>query len=251
MGIRKATDADLGEAGRWLKAEYEDAGEGFWCNWNIIEKGQNEGDLYVLVDESTDLPIALLLNGSIGPDILSVRADCRGRGAGRGLAEFAIELFREQDACVIEIECAPRTSIPFWRRMGFTPYAGNCAYMILDKGYRLPPDAPAADDRIAFYPEPARRRKDVEPLMVATPRAVRESAISLGLAERVVLFTGTRSDAADLVVSITVDGAELYRDKAKYPEAEALGVVRDSYAFYIDEIVATEEKVAVARAGAA
>ncbi|WP_372399828.1 GNAT family N-acetyltransferase [Azospirillum sp. HJ39] len=246
-----ATEVDLAEAERWLKAEYEDAGEGFWCNWRIIAKGQNEGNLYVAVDDSTDLPIALLLNGRIGPDILSVRVDHRGRGAGRRLAEFAIALLREQDACVVEIECAPRTSIPFWRRMGFTPYAGNRAYMLLGKSSRLPQGAPAADVRIAFYPESAKWQKDVEPLMVATPQAVRESVVSLGLAERVVLFTGERPDAVDLVVSITVDGTELYRGKAKYPEAGALGVIRDSYVFYIDEIVVTEEEIAAARARAA
>ena len=37
MTIRKSTDADLAEVGRWLKAEHERDGEGFWNNLNIIE----------------------------------------------------------------------------------------------------------------------------------------------------------------------------------------------------------------------
>lgn len=247
MSIRKATNGDLAEVGRWLKAEYEQDHDGFWSNWNLIQDGHNEGHLYVLADPMTDLPIAMLLNGSCRPDILSVRMDYRGRGVGRRLAGFAIDLFRGRDACVIDIECSPRTSIPFWQRMGFTPYGKNRAYMILSKTYPLRSDAPTAEVRIAFYPEARNWNADVAPLLVATPQAVWESDISIGFAERVVFFTKQYPDLGDAVVSVTVDGLELYCDKAKNRQDEGVGICHDGQAFCIDEIVVLQGDIVAAR----
>lgn len=255
MNIRNSTDADLAEVGRWLKAEYERDGEGFWCNRNILEDAHAKGRLLVLPDEVTDLPIGFIANGEDGPDVLSVRTDRGGEGAGRRLAQHMVQLFTEQgEVRVIELQCEPETSIPFWRKMGFTHYRSqgrDRAYKVVEKIWPVDPDAPAVDVRIAFFPEAAKWRPDTEPLLVATTRAIRESEFSIGLTERVVFHTGIRSGANDTVVSITVNGVELFKDKAKYQQAKDLGVIADSYAYYLDEVVVTEEEVAAGRASMA
>lgn len=252
MSIRKSTDVDLAEVRHWLKAEHERDREGFWNNMNIIEGAHAKGCLFVLPDEMTDLPIGFIANGEDGPDILSVRTDRRGKGAGRRLAQHMVQRFMDQDeVCVIELQCAPETSIPFWRKMGFTHYRGqgeDRAYRIVEKTWPVDPAAPAIEARIGFFPESVKWKPDTEPLLVATTKAARESEISIGLANRVVFHTGRRSGMNDTVVSIMVNGIELYRDKAKYQQARDLGVIADSYAYYLDEVVVTDEEIASARA---
>ncbi len=255
MSIRNSTDADLAEVGRWLKAEHERDGEGFWNNLNIIEGAHAKGRLFVLPDEVTDLPIGFIANGEDGPDVLAVRTDRRGESVGRRLAQHMIQMFTDQDeVSVIELQCEPETSIPFWRKMGFTHYRSqgrDRAYRVVEKTWPVDPDAPVVDVRIAFFPESAKCRPDTEPLLVVTAKAVWETEFSIGLTKRVVFHTGTRSGANDTVVSITVDGVELYKDKAKYERANDLGVEADSYAYYLDEVVVTEEEIASARAATA
>jgi hypothetical protein len=237
--IRLATDADMAEVERWLKQEDEKEVPGcFYCNWEVIERGHEQGQVYVLPDAKTNKPIGFLLNGRFRPDILAVKADRRGEGHGAVLAKFMIDLWRrKEDACVIEIECAPWTSATFWQRMGFTLYREHRAYMLLPTQFDVPAGAPEVPVRITFFPEQVKYGTDIAPLMVATPRAIRMADGMIRLAERVFLFEDLYpGDHRDIVVAIDVDGREVYRDKAKYPEASDIGVQRHDHGWVVDEI---------------
>lgn len=235
--IRKSSNADLAEVLRWSKQDEDNEEISFYCNRNVISECHDEGELYVLVDPATDLPIAFLANGRYEPYILSVKADRRGEQHGYALAQFMIDLWRTTDASAIEFECAPKSSIPFWQHMGFQMYRPDRAYMLLPKVYELPPGAPGAEVKITFYPEQVQYREDVASLMMATPRAVRTGSGTISLAERVFVFENLiPGNHKDIVVSIEVDDREVYRDKAKYPGASALGVRRDGQGWFIDEI---------------
>jgi len=56
------------------------------------------------------------------------------------------------------------------------------------------------------------------------------------LAERLVMWKGGAYSAADrdIVVSISIGGRELYRDKAKYDDAANLVVENDDMAFVVN-----------------
>lgn len=111
---RMAIETDLPKLEKWLQEEAARTGErGFLHNWNLIEKGIEEGHLHVL--EVRGAPVAFLL----GTDIMEVDPKHRGRGYGRALAGYIFETYC-QDRAVLTIECAPTASLSFWQKLGFT-----------------------------------------------------------------------------------------------------------------------------------
>lgn len=138
MEIRKATPDDLEQVRLWLQQEFDEFGESFIVNIILIEEGQKNGILFVLVDE---IPIAFAL-GDNYLSILAVKRDCRADGVGTALAEYWFQNARELDVIGFEGECSPSTSLPFWKKMGCTQIAsknGN-PYVIMPfrKSHELP-----------------------------------------------------------------------------------------------------------------
>src|SRR5215218_4647638 len=104
-GISVADEADLAAIDEWLRKERDETGDGFYCNWGIIVSSFEERELYVL--RTDGYPVAFLSDQG---------------------ATHMIALSREHGLSVIEIDCAPSTSVPFWRRMGFTPHLSRLGY---------------------------------------------------------------------------------------------------------------------------
>jgi GNAT superfamily N-acetyltransferase len=121
--LRLATPEDLLRIREWLEDEHNQGIEGsFFCNYNLIEAGQATRSLKVLVRDSDSLPIAFSL-GDRNVDILAVKADCRGQGFGRYLAQHMIDDARKRDVIGMVGECAPSTSKGFWESLGFVSVA--------------------------------------------------------------------------------------------------------------------------------
>lgn len=236
--IRKATDSDLTKVLRWAKRDEDNGYDSFYCNRRVIRSCHAEGDLYVLADPVTDRPIAYLADGRYEPYLMAVKADRRGQGYGTALAQFMIDLWRQKvDACVIDIECVPWTTIGFWQRIGFLPFGNHRAYMVLPRVFDLPASAPEVPVKITFYPEQVNYREGVEPLKVQAPRAVRADNGAVKLAERAFVFKDLfPGDHRDIVAEIEVDGRMIYRDKAKYQDARDLGFKQYGSEWYIDEL---------------
>jgi GNAT superfamily N-acetyltransferase len=117
--IRVAVPADLLKICVWIEQEHNDGIDGsFFNNYNLIESGQQSGSLLVLVRGDDSLPLAFCL-GDNNIDILAVKADYRGRGLGRQLAQYFIDLARQRDVIGLHGECAPPTSMGFWKSMGY------------------------------------------------------------------------------------------------------------------------------------
>src|ERR1035437_9897427 len=115
--VRKAKTKDLASIGKWLRAEYEQEGEGFWVNWSVIQRAFGERQLFVL--GPPDDIAGFICDGHYGPDILSVRSDKRRQGYGTQLAEWTIASAIRRGICTMNIQCAPSTSLKFWRTLGF------------------------------------------------------------------------------------------------------------------------------------
>lgn len=124
MEIRKATLDDLTQVHNWLQQEKNVGHESFIDNFNLIQAGQENGNLIVLVD---DIPIAFAL-GSNNLEILAVKFDRRGNDVGRTLAEHWFQQAREQDLMGFHGDCAPRNSLGFWKEMGCQQV--ECPYSI-------------------------------------------------------------------------------------------------------------------------
>jgi GNAT superfamily N-acetyltransferase len=241
-----STENDLPVIHDWLKREYDQEGEGFYVNFNLIADAHQEGRLIVLRKDGE--AVACQWGALIQPGILVVRPDQRGHGYGRALVEYRIQqALLDDEVCVLRIECNPPSSIPFWEQMGFklvpdnemVRLSGGYACRILNRQFELPADRPSVPVQIGFYPERAKSDAAVPALSEHRPQAVQLPDGSIMLAERVVGFLPKGNILDDLVVKIQVAGEVLYSGKAKY--ADEWGVESDGEgAFYLYYITRSE-----------
>ena len=235
--IRYSTDIDLKEILLWLREQNRNGVHGtFFCNRNPIIESHNEGKLIVFIDSETNKPIAYQLGELTSPGILEVRADKRGQRVGKKLVEYRIKEARDSDKCLLRIQCKPKSSIPFWEHMGFQLYEKNYAYMLLDKKHFPPEDGVKCKIEICFFPEERQWNNGTHPIKTFTPFAVKSSEGFIYLSERISFFDVRNGFDLDTVLSIHVDGEQIYLDKTKYEEAIELGVKYDNGAFYLDRI---------------
>jgi GNAT superfamily N-acetyltransferase len=241
ISIRKATEKDLVALESWLRAEHEQTGEGFYCNWGVITEAFKRKDLAVLAAGGDVLGFVADAPG--GADIVEVRPDMRGRGYGRRLAEWVIDGAFRRGNSVIAGECAPASSVPFWTRMGYEissdrtgPSGGIYAYKLLERRFTLNA-GPRFGFGIAFCPNARDWDKKTKPFREYTGEAEGLKDDSIQLPERAICFAPDIRNTADCVVCITVDGRTLFEDKVKRPEAKSLGVCSDpGGVYFLDKI---------------
>ena len=257
--IRRSTDADLKAVLLWLEEQDRQGIEGnFWCNRGRIQYAYEQDELIVYIDGRSGDPVAFQLGGLVTPGILQVRHAYRDQGIGTRIVRHCIARAQRNNQPLLRIQCKPRTSIPFWKRMGFTLFDGKTgfdvdhsdiyAYRILEQKLPLPDGMQRASIRVRFFPEERKWLSEDKAAAFATfaPEAVLLEDGSIQLAERVCfheyLFPKLACGGNDTVVEIDVDGVILYRDKAKYDEASAIGIQRCTNGFYIDAICKPSSK---------
>ena len=150
------------------------------------------------------------------------------------MAEYYLEQVRDSDVCVLRIECNPPTSIPFWKKMGFTLFPSSNefqsdAYMVLEKKFPLPNDLPSARVSIAFYPERRLWEQTVGPVIKFSPKAAQISKSEILLEDRVICFDPKGELGHDPVVGIVVNEEQMHLDKVKCKE---FGVQCDQWGTY-------------------
>lgn len=239
--IRKATKDDLSVVNGWLRAEREETGGGFFCNWSIINRSFQCGRLNVLAVDGD--VVGFVADAINGPAILEVRPDARSKGYGRQLAGAAITAAFARDISVLEIDCVSETSVLFWEKMGFTASrnqigigGGVYAHRVLRRSLPLA-DGPRAHFEIGFYPEERVDRLDAQPFRTYAGEGLLLEDGSLRLPERAICFRAEMVNRFDCVVKVAANGALLFADEVKSPKAKAFGVSRDAGGiYYIDKI---------------
>ncbi|MDT8446062.1 MAG: GNAT family N-acetyltransferase [bacterium] len=250
--IQPATEADFQKILDWLQTEQDSEGLGFYGNRNIIADHFEEGEL-IVAKTKDDYPAGFITGPIAGPDILSVQSDFRNKGVGKKLIEYVIAAAREAGECAIKVDINPRTAIPFYKKLGFQVSESENArsvtgWLTLEKSMQLPAGTPVQLE-IKFYPESKKWKETTEPLSTVFPNAIKIKNGLIHLSERVVFNYSNYSAVRDPVISISVNGNELYCDKAKYSEAKVLGVKRHSHGYYIETLRQPFEVIEYARAG--
>jgi GNAT superfamily N-acetyltransferase len=241
--IRRSTDDDLKAIHKWIiEEDTRDVQGNFLCNWRLTKESHEDGDLIVYVDGKAKIPVAYQWGSLLCSGILQVKEDFRGKKIGSKMVKHRIKQAYKKDECILNIQCEPPSSIPFWEKMGFVIYTEKYkkyGYQILEKKLPLPDDGKSVNVIIRFFPEDRKWSDElILPLECFSPLSVKTDDNVIHLGKRVSFFEYiySRNTGRDVVVEIEVDGNIIYSDKAKYKEAEYRGIKRCRNGFYIDKI---------------
>jgi len=207
-------------------------------NWDVTLSVFSKGGVSVWEDAASGKPVAYCWGSLNSHDsVMEVRPEYRGQGIGRMLAEFMIDSSLAMHDPLLEIQISPGSAESFWRGMGFLTYLdrGRCyGRRILE--LRQPLEAGIRRSVTVEFLPPSSMWATEKP----TPLACHQLLGIEDLDGKIVLEKAASHfhplDGADLVIDVQVDGRSRFKGKAKYPEAEAIGVRPCRSGFMIAEI---------------
>lgn len=245
--LRRSTPEDVQGIHAWLRRQEASGVHGtFLCNWELTRKQHEAGELLVCVDSATGEAIAYQWGGLIHPGILEVREDWRGRGIGKLMVDHLLDAAYQAGEDLLRIQCKPSSSVPFWKRMGFemldNERGKTYGVRVIHRNLDLPDDGEPVQMTIEWFPETRKWHPETAALATHSPKAVRTSDGDVFLAERVHWFSTLPGldRQGGVVLRIVVDGREIYCDKARYPDAEDLGLKQCRNGYFLDCILAPD-----------
>ncbi len=120
----RPTKSGMKKIENWLLDENEKYDDGFYCNWNIIEKSYTENEVICLELNEKNIGFAVWSQGEIYTeiDIFEIHPEYRRKGIGKIFFDKIEKSFKENGSLVIKLFCEPRESEKFWRKMGFIQF---------------------------------------------------------------------------------------------------------------------------------
>ena len=233
------TQEDLVEIARWLKEEHVRDDSGFWCNWRVIQSAYADGELTVVKLEGRAVAFSV---GEYGCTIFCVQQEFQKAGIGTILSQHFLAKARADGVPVLRMECSPQTSLSYWQKHGFRQYGESPMYgnpevaLMLDYHWPLPADGKPCAVVVTQYPESAIYGQPTRPapVLITQPPAMRDADGIIQLSHRITIPWHLAERNA--VISIQVDGDEIYFGKAKWPDATDLGVQSYMSDFFIDRL---------------
>lgn len=140
----------LAQIEQWLRRESEATGEGFYCNWEIIEECHSKNTLaYVLAEGKAVAFLAWWrVGGNCNFGIMEVAPGLRRSGIGALLVGSVVARMEASGFSAIKLECVPLESEHFWRKLGFES--------------RPPPRGVAPESRRVFLIKPLHANAAIE-----------------------------------------------------------------------------------------
>lgn len=228
--LRIANDSDLNKIEQWLK---EQNGETFLCNFDLTKEKYKAHELLIYCDKTTNMPIAYLW---LGFGLLEVKKSYQNKGIGRSFINDAIQYIKDNDISdCLDIHCAPETSIPFWKKMGFIFYNDNHAYFIIEKQLNLPNNGEQVEVIVNQYKEARNYSKSIEPIYINKQKAIKLSD-KIYLSERIIICKEREIWNGDAFIEILIDNNLIYQEKAKRPEGKIMGIENTINSFIINTI---------------
>lgn len=240
--IRAANVNDLGKIKAWLFDEYNTINEGFYSNCELLEDSLEEGFLFTL--DNGNYPVAFLADSSNGPNILEVHPRERRKGYGRIFSDWIIRRAFDRGLSVLEIACAPITSVPFWSRMGFTPHpsrsgrgGGVYAHLVLERSLEpiLGRDVLVEID---LFPESRAWNTGAAHILRETVTGTICNDGSIILPKRIIFFDPNIEHCCDCILCVAVNGQSIFEDKIKRSEAKSHGIeIGVDNVYFADRII--------------
>lgn len=237
--IVQANSDQLAEVLDWLKIAFQDNdGEGFWGNRRLIKHWHADGLMRVLLVE--DKAVGFWAGHFDTNSVMEIHRDFRKHGYGRLLAEDWMKGAEAAGICVLKIECSPRSSIPFWKKLGFLPLNAfdefeDDYFRVFERDLQPPKEGSAVKVILEWHNEEALWGNDVIPLKREEFSGVKKGK-KVYLPRRFICFS-PQQPSGDTVLRITIDNVLRYSAKAKREQARQLGLKQaPCYTPYIDEI---------------
>lgn len=239
--VRQATVADMDVVYAWLTDQEKQGGhDSLLCNWSLTMNEFRRVGALVYDDATRGGVIAYWWGGLAPSAILEVRADRRGMGVGRAMAEHCLAEALEAGESLFLFECAPSSSVSFWGRMGFTAFDDgrhDYATLMVPVRCNVPPGLKSVTVAVEVFPDDRRYDCDVPALERFNCIAFMEPEAELVyLPHRIQWFEGRarRDHRNTLVVRVGVDGREWFFDKTSREAAEDLGLHQNAAGCWLD-----------------
>ena len=118
------SESNFLELEKWLIDEYNKFHEGFYCNWNMIEKSYEDNEIITFSLDNKIIGFAdwSLDDKTIHINIMEIHPDYRKMGLGKKFFEKLELEFTKQGYIAFVLFCEPRESEYFWRKMGFIKF---------------------------------------------------------------------------------------------------------------------------------
>jgi predicted GNAT family acetyltransferase len=120
----KPTEKHLNQIKNWLIEEWNKTNNGFYCNWEMIEKSFDEKRLSVLTynDNAVGFVVYKICKLVAVIEITEIKPSERKKGYAKKLIIATLEYFKSKKILVVHLFCSPENSEPFWRKIGFLNY---------------------------------------------------------------------------------------------------------------------------------
>ncbi|WP_342636338.1 GNAT family N-acetyltransferase [Rhizobium leguminosarum] len=261
LEVRPTTQIDLEEIKAWLEIEdrahreweaarteerWFDPGptKGFLCNFDsYIRPAFDNGDMFTFINGGE--AIGFSSGGLTERGIFEIRPDMRGTGLGRWFANWMIERAKAQGTeAGLYIDCAPRSSLDFWVRMGFThhkeSYSGEYAYMLLPRNNEVPKGR-LVKSEISVLEKLCDELPDFEsrPLFGSVVDAIEDQSGNLHFAQRLILPAVLWQGSRHPWLRVVVEGVPLIFDELYDLSRSNAGPKRDRGGFYFIDAIET------------
>jgi GNAT superfamily N-acetyltransferase len=195
--FRPAVDSDIHLIEQWLK-EQSAGCDSLYVNWNVTLQVYEERGIFVYEDAESKEPVAYFW-GSLNStsSILEVRLDRRGQGIGRAVVAELLEMAVASGEGLLWIDCAPSSSEPFWRKMGFDIEVGSprsSAKRILHIPRSIPSSAVPVNVIVRFFNEEALYSNGVSPLAEYSPSAAKDENGTIWLSAKLAHLAVSRTN---------------------------------------------------------
>jgi GNAT superfamily N-acetyltransferase len=175
------TEKQVREIETWLIAERQKTGEGFYCNWNSIKTSFGNNELTTISLNNKAIGFAtwrLTTEKTASIEVMEVEPKHRKKGIGKKLATQLLKFLKDKGVCVVDLQCAPTTSEPVWKHLGFlefpeTPknYNFNSGdnkklYKILTEHLQTSTVQPADETIELWNDEPYKTQQDTPPTYI-------------------------------------------------------------------------------------
>ncbi|MRH98748.1 GNAT family N-acetyltransferase [Agrobacterium tumefaciens] len=234
------------EAGRTEETWFEPGPtKGFFCNFDgYIRPDFEKGDMFTLIEGGE--AVGFSSGGLTERGIFEIRPDARGTGLGRWFAGWLIERAKSEGTeGGLYIDCAPRSSLDFWIRMGFMhhkeSYSGEYAYMMLPRSNNVQPGRRVVKCEISVLEKLCEELPDFDsrPLFGIEVAAIEDENRNLHFTQRLILPAVLWENSRHPWLRVVADGTPLIFDELYDLSRTTVGPRRDKGGFYIVDAITT------------